>query len=231
MREESIILELKKITKIYKNGKEKNIVLKDLDFGANKGDLVTISGPSGSGKSTLLNILGLIDRDFQGEFYFGETQVQKLKESTITSLRLRKIGFIFQSFNLIDSLNVEHNVEYPLALMGLPAATQSARSEKYLKRLGIYEKRKSFPSKLSVGERQRVAIARAMVKDPCLVLADEPTGDLDYDNTLNFIEMMKEIIEESPDLITIIVSHNDLVISMGKIRYQLQSGVLHEKKS
>ncbi|HME54942.1 MAG TPA: ABC transporter ATP-binding protein [Candidatus Lokiarchaeia archaeon] len=228
--EESMVLELKNITKIYKNEKEGNMVLKGLDFRATRGSLITISGPSGSGKSTLLNIIGLIDRDFQGEYYFDRTQVQKLKESTITNLRLKKIGFIFQSFNLIDALNVEHNIEYPLALMGIPAAMQRAKSEKYLKRLGIYDKRKNFPNKLSVGERQRVAIARAMAKEPYVILADEPTGDLDHDNTLNFIEMLKEIIDEKPDLITIIVSHNDQVISIGKIQYRLRSGFLHEKQ-
>ncbi len=225
-RLESTVIALEKINKVYTQNQLTNNVLNNLDLVVNKGDLITIQGPSGSGKSTLLNIIGLIDNDFDGKYMFGSIDVKHASYKEKNRFRLEKIGFIFQTFNLIDSLNVEDNVQYPLALLGYSQEEQRERADRYLKKLKINHKKESYINEISAGERQRVAIARAFAKNPSIVLADEPTGDLDRQNTQNFVQILGDIIKDEPNLATIVVSHNPDVLAIGKKRYSLVDGKL-----
>ncbi|MEX2757538.1 MAG: ABC transporter ATP-binding protein, partial [Candidatus Sigynarchaeota archaeon] len=170
-------IELSRITKAYDKAQDAVRVLDGLDLSISKGDLVTISGPSGSGKTTLLNIIGLIDLDFEGIYLFNGANVQNPPTSrALPRMRLEQLGFIFQTYNLVESLTVVQNVEYPLALLGWSREAQAEASSTYLAKLGVLHKSNAFPDRLSAGERQRVAIARALAKKPDLLLADEPTG-------------------------------------------------------
>ncbi|MFX0098799.1 MAG: ABC transporter ATP-binding protein [Candidatus Hodarchaeota archaeon] len=226
MKDKSNLIEFAKINKTYVEKKVSNHVLKDLDFNVLPGEFITIKGPSGSGKTTLLNIIGLIDSSYEGLFKFENIDVSSLGMKKKLRLRLEKIGFIFQHFNLVESLNVQDTVEYPLALLKYPQDQQRAISEEYLEKLNILEKKKSFPENISMGERQRVAIARALVKNPKLILADEPTGDLDQDNTKNFMDILKDLVTEAKDTTVIIVSHDPEVIKRGEQKYELSGGKL-----
>ncbi|MHA1371030.1 MAG: ABC transporter ATP-binding protein [Promethearchaeota archaeon] len=225
------IIQLKNLSKSYSIGrrrKYKQEVLKGLNWALKAGDFVTIHGPSGSGKTTLLNILGFLDLDYSGTFLFKGRDARGYSGRERQKLRLKEIGFIFQTFNLIDSLTAIQNIQYPLALLNYPRKKQKEIAIEMLTRLGIIHRKKAYPSELSSGERQRVAIARALVKDPTLILADEPTGDLDQENTRHFIEILKDQLRDWSDITTIIVSHDPAVINVGRKKFKLVDGRLFQ---
>lgn len=163
--------------------------------------------PSGCGKSTLLNILGLLDNPTGGQYWLGDKDVSSLKENERTTLRKGKIGFVFQSFNLIDELNVEENIELPLTYLGIPKAERKERVAVVMKRMAIGHRAKHFPHQLSGGQQQRVAIARAVVFHPQLILADEPTGNLDSKNGAEVMRLLTELNQDGTTIA--MVTHNE----------------------
>ena len=167
------------LQKIFRTEEVQTLALTNVNIEVSEGEFVAVMGPSGCGKSTLLNILGLLDNPTGGEYYLNGTEVSRYTESQRTDLRKGAIGFVFQSFNLIDELNVYENVELPLLYMGIPSAERKKRVEEALERMGMMHRVKHFPQQLSGGQQQRAAIARAVVAGPKLILADEPTGNLD----------------------------------------------------
>lgn len=167
------------LTKIFRTDEVETTALNRVSFEVKKGEFVAIMGPSGCGKSTLLNILGLLDNPTEGEYYFLGKEVSGFSEKQRANTRKQNIGFVFQNFNLIDELNVYENVELPLIYLGLSSADRKKRVESALEQMQIVHRRKHFPLQLSGGQQQRVAVARAVVANPHLILADEPTGNLD----------------------------------------------------
>ncbi|MBI9107229.1 MAG: ABC transporter ATP-binding protein [Spirochaetales bacterium] len=192
------VAELKKVTKIYHLGKTKVHALNGIDLRIRKGDFAALSGPSGSGKSTLLNLIGCIDLPSNGSVIINNKDISELNENGLTRLRNRKIGFIFQSFNLLSVLNVYENIEVPLLLNGrIPGKKERHEYVDYLiEQVGLCDWRRHRPAELSGGQRQRVAIARALVTKPSIVLADEPTANLDSKTGTSIIELMKRINKE-----------------------------------
>ncbi|MBN2214008.1 MAG: ABC transporter ATP-binding protein, partial [Bacteroidales bacterium] len=168
-----------------------------------KGEFVAIMGPSGCGKSTLLNILGLLDNPSGGKYYFDGKEVSKYKERQRTNMRKGNVGFVFQSFNLIDELNVYENVELPLLYLRMPGSERRKRVGAILDRMQISHRRKHFPQQLSGGQQQRVAVARAVVADPKLILADEPTGNLDSKNGEEVMRLLEELNREGTTIIMV----------------------------
>ena len=185
------------------------MALTNVNIEVNEGEFVAIMGPSGCGKSTLLNILGLLDNPTAGEYYLNGTEVSRYTESQRTDLRKGVIGFVFQSFNLIDELNVYENVELPLLYMGIPAAERKKRVEDALERMGMMHRVKHFPQQLSGGQQQRTAIARAVVANPKLILADEPTGNLDSKNGREVMELLQELHRDGTTIVMVTHSQHD----------------------
>jgi putative ABC transport system ATP-binding protein len=174
-----------------------------------EGEFVAIMGPSGCGKTTLLNILGLLDNPSEGNYLLDGVEVSGLKESQRTALRKGKVGFIFQSFNLIDELNVEQNVELPLKYMGVKPDERKTRVTETLRRLGIAHRAKHYPNELSGGQQQRVAIARAVICNPRLILADEPTGNLDSRNGKEVMDLLAELNDDGTTIVMVTHSQRD----------------------
>lgn len=197
------------LQKIFKTEEVQTLALNNVNIEVKDGEFVAIMGPSGCGKSTLLNILGLLDNPSEGEYYLNEKEVSKYTEAQRTSLRKGVIGFVFQSFNLIDELNVYENIELPLLYMGIPAAERKHRVEVAMERMAIMHRSKHFPQQLSGGQQQRVAIARAVVSNPKLILADEPTGNLDSKNGKEVMELLSELNKEGTTIVMVTHSQHD----------------------
>jgi putative ABC transport system ATP-binding protein len=200
------MIKTKKLTKVFRTDDVETTALKEIDFEVSPGEFVAIMGPSGCGKSTLLNIIGLLDNPTSGEYVFNNTEVSKFRENQRTDLRKGNIGFIFQSFNLIDELTVAENVELPLVYMKIKASERKRMVNEILERLKIGHRRKHFPQQLSGGQQQRVAIARAVIANPKLILADEPTGNLDSANGIEVMNMLRELNKEGTTIV--MVTHN-----------------------
>lgn len=197
------------LQKIFKTEEIQTLALNNVNIEVKDGEFVAIMGPSGCGKSTLLNILGLLDNPSEGEYYLNEKEVSKYTEAQRTSLRKGVIGFVFQSFNLIDELNVYENIELPLLYMGIPATERKRRVEVAMERMAIMHRSKHFPQQLSGGQQQRVAIARAVVSNPKLILADEPTGNLDSKNGKEVMELLSELNKEGTTIVMVTHSQHD----------------------
>lgn len=197
------------LQKIFKTEEVQTLALNDVNIEVKEGEFVAIMGPSGCGKSTLLNILGLLDNPTSGEYYLNGTEVSKYTEAQRTNLRKGVIGFVFQSFNLIDELNVYENIELPLLYMGIPATERKRLVETAMERMAIMHRSKHFPQQLSGGQQQRVAIARAVVSNPKLILADEPTGNLDSKNGKEVMELLNELNKEGTTIVMVTHSQHD----------------------
>ena len=204
-----IMIKTVNLQKIFRTEEVQTLALTNVNIEVNEGEFVAIMGPSGCGKSTLLNILGLLDNPTAGEYYLNGTEVSRYTESQRTDLRKGVIGFVFQSFNLIDELNVYENVELPLLYMGIPSAERKKRVEEALQRMGMMHRVKHFPQQLSGGQQQRAAIARAVVAGPKLILADEPTGNLDSKNGREVMELLKELHRDGTTIVMVTHSQHD----------------------
>ena len=187
------MIRLKNLTKIYRTDEVETTALDDVSIDINEGEFVTIMGPSGCGKSTLMNILGLLDSPTAGEYHFAGTEVAGFSERQRTSMRKTHIGFVFQSFNLIDELRVYENVELPLLYLKMPVPARAQKVHEVLERIQIMHRRNHFPQQLSGGQQQRVAVARAIVSNPRIILADEPTGNLDSTHGDEVMRMLTEL--------------------------------------
>ena len=203
------MIKTQNLSKIFQTDEIETTALKEVNFNVQKGEFVAIMGPSGCGKSTLLNIVGLLDNPTSGSYLFNGVDVSNMRESKRTGLRKGNIGFVFQSFNLIDELNVFENVEMPLIYLKMSASERKARVEAILERMKISHRRKHFPRQLSGGQQQRVAIARAVAANPGLILADEPTGNLDSKNGLEVMNLLTELNREGTTIVMVTHSMHD----------------------
>jgi putative ABC transport system ATP-binding protein len=201
------LLEMRGITKDYRLGKTTVRALRGLDLDIGEGETVAIMGPSGSGKSTLMHILGALDTPTQGTATIGGADLQRLKESQLVTLRGKKVGFVFQTFNLIQTLSALQNVELPMIFQGLPRSERIHRAKDLLARVGLADRVRHKPSELSGGERQRVAVARALANDPEIILADEPTGNLDTESGSAILALLKGLSERDGKTV-ILVTHD-----------------------
>lgn len=203
------MLKINNLKKVFRTEEIETVALNDVSMHVTEGEFVAIMGPSGCGKSTLLNILGLLDNPTSGEYYLAGKEVGHLKEKDRTESRKGNIGFVFQSFNLIEEMNVYENVELPLIYMNVKASERKLRVEEALSRMNISHRAKHFPNQLSGGQQQRVAIARAVVANPKLILADEPTGNLDSKNGHDVMTLLSELNQEGTTIIMVTHSIHD----------------------
>ena len=204
-----MMIEVNNLQKIFRTEEIETWALNDVSFNVADGEFVAIMGPSGCGKSTLLNILGLLDNPTKGSYKLQGVEVADLDENHRTDLRKGVIGFVFQSFNLIDELNVRENIELPLLYMGVPAKERRRRAEEVMERMNISHREKHFPNQLSGGQQQRVAIARAVIAGPKLILADEPTGNLDSVNGQEVMNLLKELNQQGTTVVMVTHSRHD----------------------
>ncbi|MDR0988331.1 MAG: ABC transporter ATP-binding protein [Prevotellaceae bacterium] len=203
------MITLSNIHKVFRTTQVETVALDCINLHVASGEFVAVMGPSGCGKSTLLNILGLLDNPTDGEYYLFGQEVGSLRERQRTRLRKGKLGFVFQSFNLIDELNVFENVELPLTYLGYKASERKRMVDGMLGRMNISHRAKHFPQQLSGGQQQRVAIARAVVTHPQLILADEPTGNLDSKNGLEVMTLLKSLNDEGTTIVMVTHSQHD----------------------
>lgn len=203
------MIELKNLQKSFRTAEVETIALDRVNLSVAPGEFVAVMGPSGCGKSTLLNILGLLDNPTSGSYKLNGKEVSSLKEKERTAMRKGIIGFVFQSFNLIDELTVAQNVELPLIYLGVPAAERKKRVKETLERMNISHRAKHKPMQLSGGQQQRVAIARAVVTNPSLILADEPTGNLDSTNGTEVMELLTELNRAGTTIVMVTHSQHD----------------------
>jgi len=213
-----MMINITDLEKYYATEEVRTVALNKLSFNVKQGEFVAIMGPSGCGKSTLLNILGLLDDPDGGSFLFNGVEVAGYNERKRAELRKHNIGFVFQSFNLIDELTVYENVELPLIYTKVPPAERKKRVEEVLEKMQIMHRRKHFPQQLSGGQQQRVAVARAVVNNPKIILADEPTGNLDSNNGNEVMDLLTELNEAGTTIIMVTHSEHDAKYSHRIIR-------------
>lgn len=197
------MLKLHNLSKIYQTDEVETVALNNVNIEIDKGEFVSIMGPSGCGKSTLLNIIGMLDTPSEGHYYFADQDVARLKEKQLGNIRKQNIGFIFQNFNLIDELSVQDNIELALLYHDIKASERKERVAAVMDKVGIAHRAKHMPNQLSGGQQQRVAVARAVVGDQALILADEPTGNLDSAHGQEVMEMLQSLNEEGTTIIMV----------------------------
>jgi len=221
------LIKTTKLKKVYMLGKIEVIALRGISIEIERGEFVAIMGHSGSGKSTLLNLIGLLDSPSGGSIYIQGVDTTKISEKQKVNFRLHKIGFVFQFFNLFDQLTAIENVMFPMMLTGKKIEICRKRAEKLLERVGLGDKINRLPSELSGGEQQRVAIARALVNNPSILLADEPTGNLDTKNSLKIVQLLRELNEEK-GLTILMVTHEKELGEMADRIIKLKDGIVIE---
>jgi len=212
------MIKINNLKKLYRTEEIETIALNNLSIEVKKGEFVAVMGPSGCGKSTLLNIIGLLDDMDGGSYLFNDIEISGFNERKRSELRKHNIGFVFQSFNLIDELTVYENVELPLIYTNIPKAERKKRVEAVLDKVQIMHRRNHFPQQLSGGQQQRVAVARAVVNNPKLILADEPTGNLDSANGNEVMELLTELNEQGTTIVMVTHSEHDARYSHRIIR-------------
>ena len=223
-----MILELKNIYKEYIQGKMSVPVLKNVDFSMAEGEYVAIMGPSGSGKTTLMNIIGCLDQPTQGQFFLDGEDVSKCTENQMSDIRLRKIGFVFQSFHLLPRQSALTNVELPLNYARVPKKERRERAFQALERVGLADRVNFLPNQLSGGQMQRVAIARAIVNNPKLLLADEPTGALDSKSGAQVMELFQKLNDEGVSVL--MITHDAEIAAHAKRMVMIRDGEVREKR-
>lgn len=211
-----IVMELKKIIKIFESPAGESVVLNNISFTIKKGEFISIVGPSGSGKSTLLNIIGALDKPTSGEIIINGFNIVSLNESEIAQMRNNLIGYIFQSFNLINRTSVQKNIEIPAIIMGMNRNVRRYRSQRLLDLLGIKDKGEYKPMNLSGGQQQRVAIARALINNPTIILADEPTGNLDTKTGKEVFDLLKMLTRKYKKTIVMVTHNIELALETDK---------------
>lgn len=212
------MIKIKDLEKFYRTEEVQTVALNKLTFEVKEGEFVAVMGPSGCGKSTLLNIIGLLDDPDGGSFVFNGVEVAGYNERKRANLRKHNIGFVFQSFNLIDELTVFENVELPLIYTGVKPAERKKKVEEVLEKMQIMHRRNHFPQQLSGGQQQRVAVARAVVNNPKIILADEPTGNLDSSNGNEVMQMLTELNDQGTTIVMVTHSEHDAKYSHRIIR-------------
>ena len=217
-------IQLNNLSKSYQEGEKNRSVLDKLNLSVEEGELIVLLGRSGSGKSTLLNLVSGIDKPDSGEVIIGETDLTMMDEKSRTLFRRQNIGFVFQSFNLISTLTAQENVLLPLRLKG---SIEDDRAQQFLEEVGLGERSDSYPDRLSGGEQQRVAIARALASEPMLILADEPTGNLDYETGQNILETLNNLVRKNGRTM-IIATHDHDICKIADRVLELQGGKLQE---
>ena len=216
------VIRLDKITKVYRRGVEEVAALRGIDLTIERGELCAIMGPSGSGKSTLMNTLGCLDRPTSGAYLLLGKDVARLKRDELATTRLRTLGFVFQGFNLLSRTSALENVELPLVYAGIPTAERQKRALEALDRVGLAERAGHTPAQLSGGQQQRVAIARALVNRPTLLLADEPTGNLDSRTSLEVMALLQELNRDG--LTVLVVTHEPDIASYASRKLIVKDG-------
>lgn len=217
-----MIIRTKDLNKVYRTDEVQTTALNNLSIEINQGEFVSIMGPSGCGKSTLMNILGMIDSPSSGEYFFMENEVGGLSERKRSDVRKNNLGFVFQSFNLIDELTVFENVELPMMYTKVPSAERKKRTEALLEEMNMMHRRNHFPQQLSGGQQQRVAVARAIVNNPKLILADEPTGNLDSANGDDVMKILADLNSKGTTIV--MVTHSQYCAEFGNRIIRLLDG-------
>ncbi|MCW4028731.1 MAG: ABC transporter ATP-binding protein [Candidatus Bathyarchaeota archaeon] len=217
------------VEKTYKLGENKVHALKGINMELKKGEFVAFMGPSGSGKTTLLNLIGVLDKPTKGKIYVDDIDLTKLKEKELTKLRRGTIGFIFQFYNLIPVLSAFENVELPMLIAGVPAKEREVRAQELLKMVGLGERSNHRPDELSGGEQQRVAIVRALANRPHIVLADEPTGDLDSKTGKDVIKALRDLSNREGATV-IVVTHDPTVASLADRVFEMRDGCITSER-
>ena len=218
------VIDLARVTKTYGEGETAVHAVAGVDLVVERGDYVAVMGASGSGKSTLMNIIGCLDEPTRGRYLLDGVDVRRRQEATLSRIRNRKIGFIFQSFNLIPRTSAVRNVELPLAYAGVPTAERRARALAALEKVGLADRVDHDPSQLSGGQQQRVAVARAIVTEPVLLLADEPTGALDSHSTAEVLDLFDEL--SSAGRTIVVITHEDEVAARAKRVVRMRDGLV-----
>lgn len=218
------IINIEHVAKIYQVGSEEVHALRDVSLKINKGEYVAIMGPSGSGKSTLMNILGCLDTPTHGLYEFKGVNVSQMSDNELAKIRNKEIGFVFQTFNLLPRSNALHNVELPLIYAGVPASERKERARLALEHVGLGDRIYHKPNELSGGQRQRVAIARALVTNPSIILADEPTGNLDTKTGEDIMALFNEIYEQGNTII--LVTHEEYIAEHAERIIRIRDGLI-----
>jgi len=214
----NIMIKLTDLEKIYRSDEVETVALNKLSVEIKEGEFIAVMGPSGCGKSTLLNILGMLDDPDSGSYMFNNIEIAGFNERKRADLRKRNLGFVFQSFNLIDELTVYENVELPLIYTGVDTSSRKKRVEEVLDKMQIMHRKNHFPQQLSGGQQQRVAVARAVVNNPKLILADEPTGNLDSKNGVEVMQLLTDLNEQGTTIVMVTHSEHDARYSHRIIR-------------
>ncbi len=222
------MIAIKNLTKIFRTEEVETAALNGINLTINEGDFVSIMGPSGCGKSTLLNIIGLLDSPTSGNYELLGNEMSNLKEKARAVVRKENIGFIFQNFNLIDELSVFDNIELPLIYNNVKASERKFRVEEIAEKLGITHRLRHFPQQLSGGQQQRVAVARALVTNPKVILADEPTGNLDSKNGNEVMELLTDLHAKGATIL--MVTHSNYDASFSQRTIQMKDGVIFSEK-
>ncbi len=220
------MIKAKKITKIYQSGEVKVRALDNISFEVKKGEFVAIMGPSGSGKSTLMNILGALDKPTQGEYFLEGEDVAKLDDDELAEIRNQKIGFVFQTYNLLPRTTALKNVFIPMMYGGLPKKEREKKANELLQKVGLKERVNHTPSQLSGGEQQRVAIARALAMNPKIILADEPTGNIASNQAMEIMEILQDLNKQGHTIL--IITHEEEIAEYAKRIIHIRDGKLTE---
>ena len=223
------MIQIKNLSKIFQTEEVETKALHEVSITINQGDFVTIMGSSGSGKSTLLNIVGLLDSASSGSYELLNQEMIGLKEQQKSKVRKENIGFVFQNFNLIDELSVYDNIELPLIYNNVSASERKQKVEKIAERLGILHRLKHYPQQLSGGQQQRVAVARALINDPKIILADEPTGNLDSKNGNEVMELLTDLHAQGATIL--MVTHSDYDASFSQRTIFMKDGIILSEKN
>lgn len=220
---EAPIIQVKNLYKVYRVGESKVFALNGVSFSLNKGEFCAVVGPSGSGKSTLLNMMAGLEKPSRGEIVIAGTHIEKMTERQLVTFRRQNVGFIFQSYNLLKTMNAVENVALPLTFRGVPKKVRTEKAKKYLKLVGLEKQMNHMANEMSGGQQQRVGIARALVVDPRIIFADEPTGNLDSRTTMDVLKLMRRIVWERQQTL-IMVTHDNHLASFADKQIHIVDG-------